>query len=332
MRRTRSIPSLTLAVILAGALAQTGCIQDDTKTTLKADGSGTISDSMTIELQKIKDLMEMGKAFGGGGGGPGGPGGAPEVPDMDIEKGMDQAFSEDELKKQLKDIPGVEVKSVKSEKKDGKRIVTSDISFTDFSVLGKAHGQFAADLAKNADGTWTLTYDATGGQGAALSGGGEAGGMEEGMPAGMDMSAMMGMFEPYVGTLEFKRSVTLPSEIVETNGTKSEDGKTVSWKLGFKEMMAPGKDGKSGGLMTVKFKGEGVTLKPFSYKPDPKEAMKKFEAPASKPAATKPGGAVPEAPVSPKPEGPEAPVSPKPEGPEAPESPKPEEPKAPEVK
>ena len=307
MRLIRSIPAATFALVVAGAFAQTGCIQSDAKTALNADGSGTQTDTMSIDIQKIKDLMEMGKAFGGGSpGGPGGgaPGGGagPAIPDMDIEKGMDAAFTEDEIRKQMKEIPGVEIKNVKTEKKDGKRTVMTEIAFKDFSTLGKGNQSTAVDLVKNEDGTWTLTYDSMGGQGGALSGGGGKEGGAEGMPAGMDMSAMLPMLEPFIGTLEMKRAITLPGEIVETNGVKGEDGKSVSWKFTFKDMATPAKDGKAVGAMMVRFKGDGLSLKPFSYKPDPKEAMKKFEAP------TTPGEPKPDAPVAPvTPDAPKAP-------------------------
>jgi hypothetical protein len=302
MRLTRSLPLAALALLVGAALASTGCIQSDAKTTLLADGSGSSTDSVSIDIQKIKDLMEMAKAFGGNEPGMGGP----EVPDMDIEKTMDAAFTEDSIRKQMKEVPGVELKNVKSEKKDGKRTVTTEIAFADFSSLGKVNGQSAVTLAKNDDGSWTLTYDALGGQGAMLSGGAQAGkeGGAEGMPAGMDMSAMMGMFEPYLGTLEMKRTVTLPGTILETNGTKADDGKTVSWKFTFKDLMTPPKDGKSAATMTVRFKGDGLTLKPFSFKPDPREAMKRFGAEGPKHEA----GKAPEAPKGPDaPKNPEAP-------------------------
>ena len=82
MRLIRSLPAAAFALVVAGAFAQTGCIQSDAKTALNADGSGTQTDTMSIDIQKIKDLMEMGKAFGGGG--PGGPAAprAARVPDL----------------------------------------------------------------------------------------------------------------------------------------------------------------------------------------------------------------------------------------------------------
>ena len=49
----------------------------------------------------------------------------------------------------------------------------------------------------------------------------------------------------------------MPGTVVETNGTKSEDGKSVTWSAGWKDV----KEGKV--VRTVTFKGEGLTLKPF---------------------------------------------------------------------
>src|SRR5207247_4686897 len=123
----------------------------------------------------------------------------------------------------------------------------------------------SAELAKNADGTYTFVLDMMAGQ---KMGGGEPG--ADGGP-GMDPQMIAAMLEPMLGTLEFRQSLTLPGSIVETNGTKSEDGMTASWKVGFKDLMA----GKGANLMKVTFKGDGLELKPFKYMPDMKEVMER---------------------------------------------------------
>jgi hypothetical protein len=298
MKPFRSLATLATAISATAALGLAGCIQSEDQATLLADGSGTMSQTVTMDLAKMKELEDLLKAFGGGAGAEGGEGG------MDLGKAMEEMLSEKTLREQLKTSPGVEVKKLTSETKEGKRVVNMDLAFADFSSLGKGGFQTTGvELKKNDDGSWTLTFEG-------LSGGGMPGGApgagapggegaEGGMPPGMDMSAMMGMLEPYFGGLSIQRKITVPGTIVSSNGTAGEDGKSVSWKVTWKDIAAgaTAKDGKGPGHMTVTFKGDGLTLKPFAYKPDPKEMQKRMEK------AGKPGGAeapkVEPAPVTP---------------------------------
>jgi hypothetical protein len=267
------------ATAATALLGLAGCIQTEDSTTLLSDGSGTSSSSMAFDLEKMKQLMEMAKAMSGGMGEEGG-----EAPDLSTI--FDTAFSEEALKGQLKDAPGVEIKSLKSEVLEGQRVVKMDIAFSDFASLGKAgFQQTGMELKKNDDGSWTLVFEGMGGGGFGGMGGPPAGGGEgapEGMPPGMDMGAMMGMLEPYLGTMSVKRKIVLPGTVVSTNGKKVDD-KTVEWSFGFKDMTAPATDGKGPGYMTVTFRGDDLTLKPFVFKADP-AAMQKRLSEGMKPA------------------------------------------------
>jgi|GEM_PF-1986122 len=279
------LPRSTFALVAAlAALALPGCMQNETTTTLLADGSGTASETIVVDVEKTKQLFETAKMFGGMQGGGEGGGGLPA--DLDVEKFLEGSYSKEALEAQLKEIPGVEVKSVTSEMKDGKRVAKRAFAFASFDALGAAAFQTTtAELKKNADGSWTLEMDALGAMRPMLSmGGGDAAG--GGGFGGFDPQAMMGMVAEMVGDFRVKRAFTFPGTVVETNGTKAEDGKTVSWAFSIEDLKTASGDPKSApGKMTVTFKGENLTLKPFKYAPSMGDLTKRMQPPAPKPAA-----------------------------------------------
>ena len=139
-----------------------------------------------------------------------------------------------------------------------------------------------AELKKNDDGSWTLEMDALGAMRPLLSMGGDASG---GGGMGFDPQAMMGMVAEMVGDFRVKRTFTLPGTIVETNGKQAEDGKTVSWSFSIEDLKTATGDPKNApGKMSVKFKGDGLTLKPFKYAPSMADLAKRMQPPAEKPA------------------------------------------------
>lgn len=291
------LPRPALAVLAAfAAIALPGCMQNETSTTLLADGSGTASDTVIVDIDRTKQLIETAKMFGGmQGGGGGAPGGLPA--DFDVEKMLDATYGKAALETQLKETPGVEVKSVTSELKDGKRVAKREFAFSGFDALGAAAFQtMTAELKKNDDGSFTLEMDALGAMRPLLSmGGGDAAG---GGGMGFDPQAMMGMVAEMVGDFRVKRSFTLPGAIVETNGKQSEDGKTVSWSFSIDDLKTATGDPKNApGKMSVKFKGDGLTLKPFKYAPTMADLAKRMQPPVAKPAAP----TTPETPKTPEP-------------------------------
>jgi hypothetical protein len=207
------------------------------------------------------------------------------------------------MKARWKDIPGLEVTKATSETKDGKQTVEVEATFKTLEAYAQASGlPMGSTLVKNEDGSYTLTFDLRlGGRGGRPDGErrhgpgmgeGQPGGMEDGgmegggmepTPPGMEggdsprgpgggmggmggMGAMMlPLFEKYMAGTELTRKLKLPGTIVETNGTKSEDGTTVTWKITADDLKA----GMTGGKFepqTVTFKGEGLDLKPFTAK------------------------------------------------------------------
>ena len=253
-----------VAAVGAFALLLSACIKLSDDATVKADGSGSFSTTTTIDLSAMKGIEAAFKGMG-----PASPGGA--------DAGMDGAGDKpaapkkedplEEMKKEWKGIEGLELTKATSEEKDGKINIAAEANFKTLEAYARASStEMNASLKKNADGSYTLKFssdedaappaDAAMGDGAGM----DAPAMGEDPAAGM-AAAFMPMLEPFMKDLEMKRKLTLPGTIVETNGTKGDDGSTVSWKITFADV-------KTGKLpaQTVTFKGEGLDLKPFSIK------------------------------------------------------------------
>lgn len=302
---TKSLFSRAAAALtLAATTVLVGCIKSDGKTTLNKDGSGVLTERLEMDMSQMKALMDLFGSFANPGGEPGMDAGAAmgEAPKVDMTSEFKKM--EDRLRK----TEGLTVKDFKTEEKDGKAVAAYTVEFKEWSQLGKG-GAFpqGAELVKNADGSYTFTIDpasalsGAGGGGAAAGAGGPGAGA-----GGMDMAALAPILEPFLGSMEMAATLTVPGTIVETNGTKSEDGSTVSWKFGFKDITA----GKGGGMQKVTFKGEGLELKPFKTLPDVDEMKDMFggsKSKADKPAPDKPAG---DKPAGDKPDG-EKPADPK---------------------
>jgi hypothetical protein len=219
-------PRVAAVLATAATIALTGCIKTDAKTTLNKDGSGVVTSRMEMDLTQLKALTDLMGSFGGAPGGePGMDGGAPADPAMDPLGELKK------MEEKLKKIEGLTIKDYSAAEKDGKYVTAFTAEFKDWSLLGKADVFMGgAELVKNADGSYTFTMDPMAGQG----GGGGGGGGE----MGMDPAMLAPMLEPYLGSMEIQSSLTVPGTIVETNGTKSEDGSTVTWKIGFKDIFS----------------------------------------------------------------------------------------------
>lgn len=259
--RLLSPARLAAGVTAAAALVLVGCIKLHDDATVTADGSGSYTESLVIDLSAMKGIADamggmMGPQDGAPGMGEGKSGGLDEDP---LEK----------LKKQWKDIEGLEVTKAESTTKDGKVTVDVAAKFKTLEAYAKATGiEMNAELKKNDDGSYTLTF---------------SGDEKMGPPAGeaamgdapMDGAAMedpgaalgamiLPMLEGFMKDLEMKRVLKVPGTIVETNGTKGDDGSTVTWKFDFETLK------KTQGMpsQTVTFKGEGLDLKPFKIQRD----------------------------------------------------------------
>jgi hypothetical protein len=269
---------LALGALLLGA----ACMKQESKTTVLKDGSGTIVYTMTNDLVAWGKLRAQLAPFIGGSSASGSDPAADAEPLVDVD-----------------DFTHLKVEGIKWTKppeqtvKDGKQTIRLEAAFSDWSLLGKANLVFgSASLAKNEDGTWTWTLASPFDFASFLSGSSSPEGASGLSPEMLQMiQAAIPLFQEYLGGLEVAQTLTLPGTIVETNGTKSEDGTTVSWKIGFKDVVA----GKT--TMKVTFKGEGLELKPFQTKPDPRRLIDKL----TKPRPKAPPTVTPSTPGEPKP-------------------------------
>jgi len=274
-----------LGCALLMSLAGPGCIKTDSTGKVEKDGSGKLTQTVKLDLEKLKTITEMFKGMTGGGE----AGGMADDPKAE----PDLPVSLDDMKSTIAGVEGLKLLSSKQEKSaDGKSLtMTMEIAFADLSLLTKANLLPNSELVKNADGTWTLSYDATMGEGAAGGADGKPG--AEAMP--FDPTTMLAMLEPMIGDMSVGLALTLPGTVTETNGTKAEDG-SVSWKLGFKDIAS------NKASMKVTFKGDDLGLQPFKVKADPSKMMENAGKKRAKTDGPKPGGAVPP-PDAPKPGG-----------------------------
>jgi hypothetical protein len=258
------------ATVVVAALAVSACMKQDEKTTLAKDGSGTVSMTVTMDTSKMKELKEMFSAMMPAPEAPAPT--TPTTPGMEGEPAMEgeppapkkedsllpDDFKKEQLEKELATQPGLKLEQYEVEKTDTTETVKLKISFTSWENLCKAGaaGSKAVTLTKAEDGTYTIAFDSMGGQ-------------DMGGEGAQGAEMMLPMLEPFLSGMEMKMAITLPGAITETNGTKSEDGLTASWSMGWKDMVAAMKEKKKDAMTAkVSFKGEGIDLKPFTFKPD----------------------------------------------------------------
>lgn len=309
---------LRASAVLFGALSfgLSGCVQSGDDVVVANDGSGSFTETVVFDVEKTQELgkkmAEMMKMFL--------PPTPPPPPDAGMEGGdkppPPEKPPEDpyaRMKARLGAIPGLEVTKDTVEIKDGKQRIALGANFKTLEAYAQATFIDAGtELVKNEDGSYTLKFEGRsagrggrrggrggmdeGGMGSGGGGGGE-GGMEGEPPAmgggeppqGPGMGMMGGMLaglEPYLADLELVRKVKLPGTIVETNGTKGEDG-SITWKVTYEDL----KSGKAG-PQTVTFKGEGLDLKPFKVKRSARGTWLGGEGAPPRP----PGGAPPPGP------------------------------------
>lgn len=236
VRRGLLLATLVLTLVLVPA-----CIKQKVATKVKTDGSGTVAMAVTFNLEKIEQLKEM---MGGMMGGSEGEGQDDPLKQADPEQ----------IKKLLKGNEHVRVVSADTTKDDEKKTLTHtiNIEFDSLQALyesGLIEGM-DTKLEKLESGDYRWTTE--------MSMGGEGMGTPEEMEQQAQM--MMAMFEPFLGDMEMSGSVTLPTAVVETNGTKGEAG-DVSWVMTFKDLLKADKR-----KQTVTFKGDGIAWKPFEVK------------------------------------------------------------------
>jgi hypothetical protein len=293
MARTHAVLGRFVLPLLA-PLALAGCLKAHDDVVVKADGAGTYHETLVMDTAAMRDFRGAMKDLGfarPGGSGRGAPGmGEPGMDEPGMSGGDPAAApppAEDplgRLKNRWKDIPGLEVTKATSEEKDGRVTVDVEATFSTLEAYARASGiEMGAELVLNSDGTYTLTFERR--INPAMRAYAENGGMPkrpagtppEGGEAGMDATAPGGMeggdgekgsdgpspaiaaaLEKSLAGLEVVRTLKLPGAVLETNGTKSEDGTSVTWKATVADLKDP-----RAGTYFVKFKGDGLDLKAF---------------------------------------------------------------------
>jgi hypothetical protein len=235
------------------------CVKQDAKTVLGRDGKGTATLSATFDLEKLNQIKEM---MGGMmGGQPGAEGG--------VTTDATDEFDPAKLRKSLEGKKGVTLVSATKTEAEDKKSVTFryEVKFESLEALYQAGLMGLGDGTKvtleEKDGSWTLTADASAG----AEGGAE----------------MMGMMAPLFEGLEIVTTFELPGEIVATNGTKSDTGTSVTWKVDAKNMAKP-----EALKQSVTFRGEALALKAFSLTVVEKPATPPADPPAEKPVEKPP--------------------------------------------
>ena len=257
MRPTLSVLTLVLA------LALTGCLKADSKTVVKADGSGTYQQVTVLELEKAfayqKMLVAKARNLG-----------IPEEPD-------ENPFASVDAKERAKELDGRRgIQIVGSKATDDAKTKTRryELSLKFDSLLDLYEAGVIEDttikLAQAEDKkSWTLTirhiFD----------------GNDNDLPEGPALEQLkrvrkqlLDSVKAWWDTVAIQRTLTLPTKVLKTNGTKSEDGKSVTWKLTFEDLADP-----KNLLQQVTFEHtEALKLKPFELTAnDVENAREAFE-------------------------------------------------------
>ena len=218
-------------LVLGGLLALAGCLEARSTTVLRADGSGTYREIVVVDLVKAagyqealkKQMQSMP------------PGDDPDLGDpfdnLDVEKRTAT----------LERRKGIRITSHSESKDESKktRLFELGVDYTSLRSLYEAGvvEDVAVSLVRAEDGkSWTLTirhiFD------------GNERDPDASDPAAMEQltrlrAGMLARHKTWWGTLRIERTLTLPTAVSKTNGTKAEDGRTVTWTVGFDDLADP---------------------------------------------------------------------------------------------
>ena len=282
----RTIRLLALAAL---GLGLTACLDVKDEMRIAADGSGTLKTTYVVDLKQGAALMEMVKMFF--------PtdeaGAAPNaVPDV-VAPGW--------LREAARGVEGYTLEKADSVTKDDKRTTTVQAKFTSLAAAAKAEAFLMSTVAleKTPAGAWKLSFKA----GLPTDMGGGGGG---GMPP-MSAKDILEMLEEQLSGMRVEESITVPTKILETNGTKSEDGKTVTFVVDFAKL----KEGKDIELTVTFEAAEGLKLEPFRHRPSFESLARRIMEPVPGDPVQPPAPAAPTAPEAPKPPAPPTPPAPR---------------------
>ena len=246
-----------LAALLG--LAAAGCMQVEQETTINPDNSADLkihyamSEGAVAQIEAMKQMAAKDPNFKMQASGP--------------SLAFDEASIRAGLEKDKKD--GVEVKSVKTETRDGWKHVYLEVHCADLATAtktGQASSGSGFSLTKNADGNYLLE----------LVSKDRPGGQDDKVPSAEEQQ----MAKAMMAGLKVSIKVRVPGDIIETTAPVK-DARTAAWTLDISDEKFFEKSaefGKKG--MKVVFKGEGLNLKEFKAPPPPAKAPAPVPAPA----------------------------------------------------
>ena len=288
----------SLLVLLCACVALLGgCLESKESTTLKADGSGTISATYKTDKAKLGQLIEMAKMML-----------PPEEAGAQAPEGLPDPFHPAWFRAAAKEAAGFTIDEATYEDGEDSRSSTVKASFKNLSAAAKGGAFFnaivvlekidwpekkaGADEPKKAAG-------GMGGGGDNDAGGEDAGGEDAGGDeaaktvkawrlrikplvagevAGMKVQEAVTLVQAQLDTMELSRTLTLPTTILYTNVDKSEDGKSVVQKVNYEHIAG----GKSLELVVVFEDAKGLELEPMTYTPNMEGLMPRFLQPPPK--------------------------------------------------
>jgi len=240
---------LWILLLIALLALVPACLKASSRTVLKKDGSGTYVQVSTLEMEKAEAYQKMllAKAH------------SLAIPDDEQEENPYASLDAKARARELEDRRGIK-SATGGESSDGaKKTRTYDLRVEFESLKAFYESGVLEDvtvkLERAKDGkSWTLTtrhiFD------------GNDNVPQEGAAADKlrkVREALLKAVEPYWSTLTIQSELTLPSKVLETNGTKGADGRTVTWKLGFGQLADP-----KNLMQTVMFEHvEGLKLEAF---------------------------------------------------------------------
>lgn len=261
---------LRLASLLL-PLAVCGCLEVKDQVKIAADGSGTIRQSFAVDVAKADELVQLLKEI-------------LSTPDVPTPDPIAPAW----IRKAAEGVEGYTLEKVDVQTTEKEKRTTVEGKFTSLEAAAKAGAFFSSrvTLEKTEAGPWKLTLHD-----------GPPKGSSGGAPGGMDFATILTMVEDQVKGLSLTRTFTLPSKVLETNGTKSEDGLSVSATVDYKKLS----EGKDIELTIVFEAAEGLKLTPFKFSPSMDMIMRRaMEAPPSETEkGEKPSDATPKEPEKP---------------------------------
>lgn len=257
---------LAFAALLA-ALPFGGCLKSKDHFTLAKDGSGTISSSYTVDLTAARELLSAAAMLTGQG-----------SPDAVAKLTEDKLMNFEHpgwFHAAAARVEGYRVTSASqsmtgAEGEPRQRVTSVETCFDSLDAASQADAfaitaitlskvEPTEELPK---GAWKLVLKD------AFSG------LDPSQTGGMDATSMLPMFEQQLKKkLSTTIAFTVPGKILETNGTKSEDGRTASTEITYDRIL----EGKSLALTIVFEAAEDVKLKPFTASPDLMKLMQRLQ-------------------------------------------------------